>query len=399
MPMKHIRTITASEMRGINRTAILEMIRQRGPVGRSEIANYLNLSLPTVMRIVEDLIEERLVRELDETEWSGGRRRTRVELNKHEHLTIGLDLGGTKFFGAVTDLSGKILFEERLDKHETKGEISFDLVCELISRLLEQAETTGKRIMGIGIGVPGVTYHDKGVVEWAPSLEWRNFPLRERILHKFSLPTIVDNDVNLAALGEVWFGAGRDASNLVVINIGTGIGAGVVIDGALYRGSHQMAGEIGYLLPGREYLSKVYPGFGALELLSAGAGIAQRAQAALLEQNVQIDVEKITAEYVFEAARQKQPWAEKIIDDSIDYLTIAVAAVITFFDPEVIVLNGGVSNSASQIIQPMVRLLEGRVPHIPSISVSPLGPRAAVLGAMINLLHNISDFYIVRKIS
>ena len=256
--MKQIKTITATEMRGINRTAILEIIRVEGPTSRSYIAETLKVSLPTVMRIVDELIEEGFVIETNEKEWSGGRKRSLIEFNTKDFLTIGVDLGGTKFYGAVANLGGEIIFEKQYSKHNTKQEESYKLVVNLINELLEQSKSTGKKILGIGVGAPGVTYHERGVISWAPSLEWKNFPLKERLETEFNMPVVVDNDVNMSALGEMWFGAGKDAQNIVTIYIGTGIGAGVVIDGALYRGSHQMAGEIGYLLPGREFLKKEY---------------------------------------------------------------------------------------------------------------------------------------------
>ena len=397
--MKQIRTITSTEMRGINRTAILEMIRREGPASRTLIAEKLNVSLPTVMRIVDELIRETLVIEIGEKQWSGGRKRTLIKLNAPEHLTIGLDLGGTKFYGAVTDLGGDILFEETMHWHNTKGEASYDLLVKLIDKLLQLAKGTGRHIMGIGVGAPGVTYHDTGVIEWAPSLEWRDYPLGEKLQKHFNLPVVVDNDVNLSALGEVWFGVGRDANNLVLINIGTGIGAGVVIDGALYRGTHEMAGEIGYLLPGREYLNKDYPGFGALETMAAGTGIASRGREELRKRKIKMNSDSLSAEDVFEAHRRGETWASNVINETIDYLTIAIAAVITFFDPEVVALGGGVVRSADLIIAPIRARLNGKVPHVPTIIASSLGHRAAVLGAMINLLHNVSDFYIVRKLS
>lgn len=397
--MKQIRTITSTEMRGINRTAILELIRREGPTSRTRIAEKLNISLPTVMRIVDNLIKEKLVCDLIEKEWSGGRKRSLIKLNAEENLTIGIDMGGTKFYGAVTDLGGDILFEETMPRHNTKGEASYSLLLQLISKLLEQAVSTQRHIMGIGVGVPGVTFHDQGVIEWAPSLEWQDFPLGKRLTDYFHLPVIVDNDVNLSALGEVWFGVGRDVDNLVLINIGTGIGAGVVIDGALYRGAHEMAGEIGYLLPGREYLHQEYPGFGALELLAAGIGIASRGKEALDKKNGFEINDQLTAEDVFDAHRRHEKWATKIIEETIDYLAIAIAAVITFFDPDVIALGGGVVRSADLLIEPIKQRLVGKVPRVPPITASSLGTRAAVLGAMINLLHNVSDFYIVRKLS
>jgi predicted NBD/HSP70 family sugar kinase len=397
--MKRIQTITSKEMRGINRTAILEMIRQDGPMARSMISRELNVSLPTVMRVIDELVEERLVRELDQTEWSGGRRRTLLELNTEEHLAIGLDLGGTKLYGAVTNLGGEILFEEEIPQHGTVGEESFELIVALINQLKSRVQPNDHSLMGLGVGVPGVTYPEAGVIEWAPSLGWRDFPLLDRLKEHFDLPIIIDNDVNLSALGEVWFGAGRDAHNFVLINIGTGIGAGIVIDGALYRGARQMAGEIGYMVPGREYLDEDYPGFGALEMLTAGGGIMRRGNASYKEKKLTDLAQPLTSEDVFDAHRGGETWAAEVLEETIDYLAIMIAAVSTFFDPDLITLGGGVGRSADLLIGPITRRLTGRIPHVPPIVASKLGFRAAALGAMVNLLHNVSDFYVVRKLS
>jgi len=397
--MKQIKTITANEMRGVNRTAILELIRSEGPISRTYISNKLNVSLPTVMRIIEELSVENIVVNQDNKEWSGGRKRSLVTLNYKEHITVGLDLGGSKIFGAVTNLGGEVLFEKQYEKDNTSGEESYNLLLGLIDELLIEARNTKKNILGIGIGVPGVTIHETGVVIWAPSLNWREFPLKDRLMERLSLPIIVDNDVNLAALGEMWFGAGKDVQDLVTVYIGTGIGAGVVIDGALYRGAHQMAGEIGYLLPGREFLNNTYPNFGALEKVAAGTGMIDRAKK-FLEEHKDIKNEVgISAEEIFIAHRRGETWASQIVEEVLDYLAILIAAVISFYDPEVIVISGGVINSTDLIIGPICKRIEGKVPNIPSIITSSLGHRATVMGAMINLIHNVSDFYVVRKLS
>ena len=397
--MKHIKTITSTEMRGINRTAILEMIRQDGPTSRTYISKKLKVSLPTVMRIVEELMEENFVCEIDEKEWSGGRKRSLITLNYKEHITVGLDLGGSKFFGAVTNLGGEILFEKRYEKHNTHGEESYKLLLELIDELLKKARNTQKHILGIGVGVPGVTYHDTGVVSWAPSLKWREFHLKERLEKSYKLPIIVDNDVNLSALGEMWFGVGKDIENLVTIYIGTGIGAGIVLNGALYRGSHQMAGEIGYLMPGREFLNEIYPEFGAIEKVAAGIGIVDQAREFLKEHKEITFEDGFSVDDVFNAHRRGEAWASNIIEKNLDYLAILIAAVATFYDPDVIAISGGVVNSADLIIGPVSKRIEGRIPKTPSIVASELGHRSTVLGAMINLIHNVSDFYVVRKLS
>ena len=276
---RNIQTITASEMREINRSSILEMVRSNSPISRTQIAEDLCVSLPTVMRIVDELMVEGLVVEDGEKEWSGGRKRKRLIFNGGQHLVIGIDLGGTKIYGAVANYNGEILHEIREEHHQTRAEESLELLCAIIDQLLAFAESTSIPVRGIGIGVPGVVQTDTGIVSIAPALGWQDFPLKSRLDERYQYPIAIENDVNLAALGEMWFGTQENESNLVLLTIGTGIGAGIIINGAIYSGAHNMAGEVGYFLPNRTHLDQKYPGFGALEILASGTGIATRARA------------------------------------------------------------------------------------------------------------------------
>jgi glucokinase len=392
-------TITSSAMRDINRSAILEIIRRESPISRSAIAERLDVSLPTVMRIVEGLVEEGFVRPQGSTEWSGGRRRPLLEFNANGYVVLGVDMGGTKMYGAISDLGGNILDEVNIGHHGTSGEDSFNQLTTLIDKLLASPKVEGRRVRGIGVGAPGVTLHQEGIVTWAYTLHWNNFPLKARLARVYDLPITVDNDVNLAALGELWFGAGQNAQNMIVIAIGTGIGAGVIINGALYRGSNEASGEIGNMIPSREFLGKNYLDFGALESVASGTGIAGRARSLLKSQRGLAELETLTAEDVFEAARLKQEWAWKIIDETVDYLAIAVINLVASFDPELIVLGGGVSLSADLLIEPIMRRISGIIPNPPKLVVSSLGLQATVMGAITNVLHNTSNFYVVHKLS
>ncbi len=397
--MVSLRTITATEMKYINRSAILETLRRESPVSRTYLAERLSISLPTVMRIVDELIEEGLVRLHSKTEWSGGRRRSLVEFNAEPHVVIGVDLGGTKFYGAIANLGGTILDEINVVHHGTSGEESFECVVELIDTLLHSSCMDGKHIRGIGVGAPGVTLHQQGIVTWAPSLNWRNFPLKEKLSKRFSLPVIVDNDVNLAALGELWFGAGQGSQSMVLISVGTGIGAGIVIDGALYRGAHEASGEVGYILPDRSFLGKEYPEFGALEIIASGTGIAERARKVAKDNGYQFIEGELTAEEVFNAARRGEKWARTVVDETVDYLAIAVANVCSLFDPELVILGGGVARSADLLIEPILSRIRGAVPIEPKLVASSLGRKAAVMGSITNVLHNTDEFLIVHKLT
>ena len=398
--MAHQPTITSAEMRGINRSAILEIIRRESPIARTTIAQRLGVSLPTVMRIVDGLIEDGFVRPQGKTEWSGGRRRPLLEFNADGYLVLGVDMGGTeKMYGAISEIGGNIIDEVEMDRHGASDEKCYDLLIKLIDKLLASPGLKGRRVRGIGVGAPGITHHREGIVKWAYALNWKDFPLKARLTKRYKLPITVDNDVNLAALGEHWFGAGQNTRNMVMITVGAGIGAGIIIDGSLYRGSSEASGEIGHMIPGREFLGKNYLDFGALESVASGTGMIGRARAVLRSRRDAADLNHLLAEDVFESAQRGEKWASSILDEVVDYLTIAVASLSVSFDPELIVLGGGITSFANMLVEPILHRLEGVIPTPSKLVVSSLGLRATVMGAIITVLHNTSNFYVVHKLS
>lgn len=397
--MSYPRTITATEMRDINRSAILEILRRESPISRSLIAERLQVSLPTVMRVIDDLMEEGLVRTHDGTEWTGGRRRALVEFNSGGQVVIGVDMGGTRMTGGIADLGGNLLEENELSRLGTLGEESYERLVALIESLLSSPKITGRTVRGIAVGVPGVTLHKEGVVIYAPSLDWRMFPLKQKLSDRFHLPIVVDNDVNLAAMGELWFGAGQNAKNLILVAIGAGIGAGLVLNGALYRGSTEASGEIGYLLPGKKFLNQRYEAFGALEELASGTGIVQRSRLALQGKISPEELKNLKAEDVFAAARRGESWAQEIVDDAVDYLTIAIASLSSYLDPDVIVLGGEAFRCFDDLVETLTNRIKSTITSEVHLVGSTLDRRAVVMGAITTILHNTSDFYIVHKLS
>lgn len=393
------RTVTASLMRSINRSAILGLIRQNSPIARSAIAGRLGMSLPTVMRIVDELMEEDLVRFQGTSESTGGRPRALLDFSGDAYAVVGVDLGGSKMFGTVANLSGTVQYEVRIPRDDDSPGAHLERLCELIENLLDAPRPPGQRIRGIGIGAPGITLGPEGIVTWAPSLGWRDLPLKQILTDRFAELVFVENDVNLAALGEWGFGAGRGVRNLVCIAVGTGIGAGIIIDGALYRGHNQAAGEIGYLPPGAEFLGRRYGQFGALESMASGLGIARRGRQLVEEEGIPVPSEALSAEDVFAAAQRGAPWAQQVISETVDYLSLAIASISALLDPEVIVLGGGVAHSVDLLIGPILQRLEGVVPSVPRLVASPLGRRAAVMGAIMLVLNATTERFIVRRIS
>jgi predicted NBD/HSP70 family sugar kinase len=317
-------TINSTQMRSVNRSAILDLFRQRSPIARSEIARILGLSQPTVLRIVDDLVAEGMVRYTGETQASRGRRRDLLEYNREGYAVVGVDLGGTQMFGALANIGGEILRERAVDTHNTHGDESYARMVEMVSYLLDAPRKEGQAIRGIAVGVPGVTQTRSGLVKWAPSLNWRDFPLKDKLEVQFDLPCRVENDVNLAALGENWFGAGQGTKDMVLLAIGTGVGAGIIMDGVLLRGHQESAGEVGYLLSTPEDLRRTYSHFGALENIISGTGIANRSRKLLEGRRPAAELSSLTSYQVFDAARQKEEWAIQIVAETADYLSIAI---------------------------------------------------------------------------
>ena len=345
-------------------------------------------------------MEEDLVRPCDRYGQStGGRPPSLVEFKGKAYAVVGVDLGGTKMLGTVADLSSTIQHEIYIvHKKDDDPNDHLDRLCELIDALLDAPRPPGQQIRGIGIGVPGVTLTPEGVVTWAPSLGWRDLPLQEILSERFNVPVFVENDVNLAALGELGYGAGSGLQNLVCIVVGTGIGAGIIIGGTLYRGHNQAAGEVCYMLPGTEFLGRHYEQFGALESLASATGIVKRARQLMMQEGMHIPSEELSAEDIFAAARSGEPWAQRVVSETVDYLSLAVANISATLDPEVIILSGGVARSPDMLIEQILKRLEGVVPFVPRLVASPLEGRAVIMGAIMLVLGITTGYFAVKQL-
>jgi predicted NBD/HSP70 family sugar kinase len=392
-------TITAADMREINRSAILEIIRRESPISRTTIADRLDISISTVVRMVDELIEDGFVRLYGQSEWSGGRRRPLVEFNSDGYVVIGIDMGGNTIFGSVSDLGGKILDETSMNRAGLDGEQCYQLLTTMIDRLIGSPKVSGRKVRGIGVGAPGVTNHREGIVRYAYSMDWKDFPLKARLYDQYRLPITVDNDLNLAALGELWFGAGQNARNMILIAITFGIGAGIIIDRVLYRGSSESSGEIGNMIPDPSFLKNDYQNFGALESVASITGITNRAKIALKDQLCQNALDVLNIDFVFSAADRGEAWAVEIVDQTIDQLAVAVANLSVSFDPDLIIMGGTLGQRQDQIISAIRDRINGSIPNLPDIVPSSLGYRSTVMGAITNVLHNTSNFYQVQKLS
>lgn len=376
---------TPGLMKRLNRSAILGLLREEGPLPRSDLVRRLGLSPSTVTRIVGQLIEEGLVFETETISSTTGRKPTLLEFNYKAGAVIGVDVGGTQVVGVVADLRGDLLF--RKDIPVSSGDDRSDNlenVLRLVGELRHVQGIPPEKIRGIGVAVPSIVKEPEGIVVWAPALGWRDLHLKALLEDRFELPSFVENDVNLAALGESRYGCAQGVKNLVAIFIGTGIGGGLILNGDLYRGQAGAAGEIGYLLPTPADLGRTYDQFGRFETLAAGPGIARRAKAALAagETSVLADVDPLTAREVFQAARDGDSLATRVIEETVDYLAQAIANVAAVLNPEMVVLGGGVARSGDLLLEPIKERIKGTIPVVPRIVLTELGDEAVVQGAV-----------------
>jgi glucokinase len=322
-----------------------------------------------------------------------------------DDLVLAIDLGSSTIFAALVDDGGRLHGEHSapapwdpdgprmlalalegggMDTPTgplTTGDRVVDRLADVARRLLGEAEASGSRVRGVGVGVPGVTSAD-GMLVSAEPLGWREMPLRGRLADELDLPVCVENDVNLAALGELRFGAGRGARDLVCLSLGATLGAALILDGKLYRGHRGAAGAIGDLLPGTSFLDWRDSGAGALGLLLSGSGIADRARVLADSTGLPLPADGLRAEDVFAAAAQGTGWARAIIDETVDYLAVAVSAVQALLDPQRIIVGGNAIGAMESLLPALARRLAG-LPSPPNLVPAELGARAAVLGAAV----------------
>jgi glucokinase len=401
--MKEIRfqkltTIAQTEMRAINRSAVLEYLRLAKTASRTELSTQLKISKPTVMRIIDELVADGWVLNLDEKEKGARRSRDLLALNAKNNLVIGVDLGGSHISGIVANIGGEILFQDRVPEEWETSEMNFSILVQFIREFIEKAAGMDGRILGIAVGVPGIVDSKVGMVKIAPSLNWDQMPLLEMLENEFKMPITIENDVNLAVLGENWFGVGVGVDNMVMISIGTGIGSGIILDGKLYRGFRDSSGEIGYYLPGVSYLDRKYPKFGALESQASCKGIAEKALHVLKQRGEAFDPASIDSAMVFKEAKSGTPWAQEIINETVDFLSLAIANVSVSFDPELIILGGGIIGSADQLIEPIQNRLKEVIPYIPRIEASTLRSTAPLLGCVVRVFQKCVDYTVAQVV-
>ena len=397
-PQARVRADSPSVLRRINSALILEVIRARGPLSRTEIARATGLSKPTVNDVVELLLEATYVRE--SVAHDGDRGRPRRPGPRARLLTfradlghvLGLDIGADKALAVVADLSGRTLASERRPISQKARAGQRVLLQELEGAgvaALAAARVDAASRRAVGVGTPGVVDPATGRIALAPQLEgWEGLELGRELGSAFGCPAFVDNETNLSLLGELWQGAAVGVRNALYVQVGVGIGGAILIDGEVYRGMSGAAGEIGYFVgeedpePPRFGSGPFEWAAGARAYVRLGARAAARPAGALLLELAGGEPESVTAELVFAAAAQGCPASREIVDVVAGRLGRGIANAATVLNPDVVILGGGVSNAGAALRAPVERAVRQHAPTPPAVVLSALGDESVALGAV-----------------
>lgn len=388
-------------MKQLNKAAILNAIRLHGPIPRAEIAKLTKLTPPTVTNLVAELMEERLVVESALGESTGGRKPILLRINSAAFHVIGVYAGAKRILAVDANLDGQVMREVETKIPFSPSESVFlQLLRETVQKILEKSQTDGSTVLGIGIGMHGLVDPRRGLSLFAPNLKLENIAVKDFLEREFHLPVEVENDVRALALAESWFGQGRDTANFVCVNVGTGIGAAIVIDHQLYQGTSFTAGEIGHTTIDVNGPRCNCGNRGCLEVMAAGPALVRRAQLALhqgkpslLGEWIQGKREELDGELIYRAAMNGDEVAISALAETGRYLGIGLANLINTLNPSLIILTGGVSRAGDFILNPLRETVQERALRAPrkavTIVASRLGRNAAAVGGFTLILRKL----------
>ncbi len=310
---------------------------------------------------------------------------------KRKRFCGAVDVGGTKISSALFTSEGNMLGKGKVAVDKSRAEKPAEQIIDIISTLDGCARKEKGELAAVGIDIPGVVFHRTGRV-WAPNIPgWEEFPLREKIQEKVKLPLILESDRSAYVSGEQWQGIAKSLENVVFLAVGTGIGAGMIIDGRLCHGSEDISGAVGWFALTPEFKDK-YSEIGCFEAEASGNSVARKArelveagESSLLTGMVKGNIENITAETVVEAAQQNDPIAEKVIDSAISFLAMGIANIVSILNPEIVVLGGGLFQAGQVFLEPVRKEFKKWAQPLAAqkvkIELSILGEDAGLYGA------------------
>lgn len=381
-----------------NRIRVLQLIRDKKEITRADIIKGTGLSAPTVTRIVEALLEKKIIKQDELGSSNGGRPPQIIRFDSKDNFVIGIDISGTFVRAAFSNLDGEFLYEIHLPIEAERGiDGVMEQVGELIHKLLNRSNSNKERVFGIGVSICGIVNNHTGVVDYIPVFNWKNIDVKKALGKYTDLPISVGNVAHLIAQGELLYGIGKKYKSFISINLGYGIGSGIIINGEPFYGADGYSGEIGHIVVNQESEKKGREGiYGTLEALASGYGIVDIARERMEAGEVSSlsdQMETLSTTVIMKAAMNGDDLATDLINCSADYIGISIDTLIKLFNPEAITLSGGLSETGDFFVKKIRKkvasislpLYKEEIP----ISVSSFGEEASLMGAFSLILQNI----------
>jgi predicted NBD/HSP70 family sugar kinase len=361
-------------VRKINQQRIMKIVSEKNPIGIPQLIKASGLSRPTVDLIISLFLENGLIRESGFTHGRPGRKAALYELDPNTGFGVGVDLGGSKIACAIADIGGKILADIYEPINPKGGSSIIAQIIEMINNVAQKANISPDKIKQISIGTPGVISKD-GQLSLGANVQNLDGMHLQSILRKlFDVEVGVENDLNLAAVGEFLHGSAKEILNFALIQLGTGIGAGIFVDGQLVRGARGAAGEVAFLPLFGDLTDPWAVENGLIESVVGTKGITKRYQE-LTKSNKQVTVKEI-----FELASKGQPDALTVVQEVGKYLGYLCASLKAIVDPELIIIGGGIGSN--QMLLPIIQQWANKlVPFEVKIITTNLDVKAGVIGA------------------
>lgn len=408
MPM--YRRFDKNTMAQMNRKTVIDILRMSAPINKAEIARRAGLSVPTVMKIVDEFDQNDLIRKVGKGESSAGKKPELLELVEDAYYIVGVDMGRSHIKVIVMDMAGRIVTSQSMQTGNTNPpEQLIKRLLDLIQQTIEKSGVPTERLLGLGIGMPGLLDRQNGVVLFSPDFAWENVQLIQPIQQYFQLEIEFENSNRALGMGERWFGAGQYSEYFICVNLGHGIGSAIVEHGKFYRGTSGSSGEIGHMTLEPNGPPCTCGNHGCLEALASGNAIARQARELICRGKGEAilaqaggDLDAVEAKEVFAAARIGDAQAQRIVQRAAEYIGIALASYINLLDPDLLILSGGMTNAGEILLEPLEKVICARRLHAGGgkfrMSVSKLGRDGTAIGAASLILKKFIERGATRKI-
>jgi len=394
-----LNALNSRQIRQFNCAKVFRVVQSHGAISRADLARFTRLSPATVTETVRILLKAGYLTEAELGEASGGRPPIMIRINNQRNYIIGIDLDVRKMTVLLCNLgletiSAKTVVLDTINYQEVLATIAAQVEC-----LIREHAVNRRKILGLGLGVPGYVNFTQGLVRFAPNLRWQDEPIKEDLESMLKLEVLVENDAKLSAFGEKWFGAGQEANEMAYVSVKAGLGCGLIFDGEIYRGIDGSAGELGHMTIDPAGPECTCGNYGCWETFADNSAIlsrALRATAATPDSMLRsISEEKgrqITIDDLTEAFHMQDPVAVKVVRESAWYLGIGIVNIVNAFNPELVIIGGEIIKAGPQFFEAVKAVVQKRALRVPreraKIVPSVLGEKACAIGATMLVIEN-----------